>query len=309
MARIYFTEYNTNNSLIRVDDLIYRTPYMNLSCLKDYPVSFLTGIYNGCTASSGCGKMKVTPYIKFAMELETEDSKSIAYLRSYKMRPIVPEYNWNNKPINSFLNIPENLEISYEDINEDTQSWGNTTVIDPPNNEIIVENVDGSVQIIQLDTDSDPSTPIKYTTRDFEIDCGEVLAVNDVYLSNFCNNIYDPVVALSTNGLSKEDSTSEEEINSTSLTIFPNPSSDLIKIENPELMGNQYSIKSLTGQFIKQGVLTENGISIVDLPKGIYILNVYFQFTPSTIHYGKFIKIQSSPFVTFINYLIFIFML
>ncbi len=75
--------------------------------------------------------MKVTPYLKLALELETEDSNSIAYLKTYKINITNPEYNWNSKPTNSFSGINESLEINFKDINENTQTWG--TVVPPKN--------------------------------------------------------------------------------------------------------------------------------------------------------------------------------
>ena len=62
-------------------------------------------------------------------------------------------------------------------------------------------------------------------------------------------------------------------IENTKISIFPNPTNDVLNIEYPNSW--DYSIVSIKGQFISKGFAKESvSITIKMLPKGIYILNI-----------------------------------
>jgi hypothetical protein len=56
-------------------------------------------------------------------------------------------------------------------------------------------------------------------------------------------------------------------------TIFPNPSNGIfnIKTNDPNL---RYSVLSLEGEIVQQGILTHNEIDLSNYPKGIYLLQL-----------------------------------
>ncbi|MGN0033063.1 MAG: T9SS type A sorting domain-containing protein [Candidatus Limimorpha sp.] len=68
--------------------------------------------------------------------------------------------------------------------------------------------------------------------------------------------------------------TSLNSVNKQSLSIFPNPAKDIIRINNLE-GNNEVSIITLQGQTIKKSDVTNDGnIDISDLNPGVYIINV-----------------------------------
>ena len=176
----------------------------------------------------------LTPYLSFALILETQANAEIAELKSYEMIKVKPTYKWNDRYSNDFLDIPEDLVIVYDNISEETETWGTTTIINPPGETIIIQNDDGSSSVFQLDTESDPSTPVKYTTEDFPIDCGEVLPLTSSKLSAFCQSTkYNPIVAL------RLESTEDKIVPEVqSFNIHPNPSVDILYVEG--LGGGEY---------------------------------------------------------------------
>lgn len=65
-------------------------------------------------------------------------------------------------------------------------------------------------------------------------------------------------------------STSETKLNS-SISIYPNPVSDILYIKNAN--ASQYKIVDLSGRIVKSGVY-QNGITVSDLNKGNYIIQI-----------------------------------
>ena len=74
--------------------------------------------------------------------------------------------------------------------------------------------------------------------------------------------------------------------NKTSLVVYPNPTSDEIRIANPTTNKARYYVSNMSGFIVKEGAL-ESAIQVSDLPTGTYVVNVYDEeFNTS----GKFIK-------------------
>jgi len=67
---------------------------------------------------------------------------------------------------------------------------------------------------------------------------------------------------------------SVNELESDPLVISPNPVSDVLYLNNPDVLGSTYSILSSNGAILQNGILTEDSISITTLPSGIYILSL-----------------------------------
>jgi len=71
-----------------------------------------------------------------------------------------------------------------------------------------------------------------------------------------------------------------EEFNLTALTIYPNPTRDIIHINYPNLgLNTSYSIYSLDGKEVKFGKIQTNEIQIKDLNPGTYLLSINKQLT------------------------------
>ena len=68
----------------------------------------------------------------------------------------------------------------------------------------------------------------------------------------------------------------EEQQNIAKITLYPNPSSDFIKVLNNNIKVNDanYKIVNLIGQTIKKGKLSNKIVDISDLKKGIYIFKL-----------------------------------
>lgn len=256
--------------LIRVNSKIWRTPYMNLSCLKEYPVTIRTAISDDCQYNQ-CTELTIRPYLSLALILESTDGEEIAYLKSYKTSKSEHNYNWATKPENQFLDVPEDLVIDYDDINSSTQSWGNTTVVDPPSKGTVINNNSGGSTIVFLDTDNDPTTPIKYITDAFTVDCGEVSPQTVEYLSGFCNGSdYDPVVAL------RQSSTPEvESVEIFPVKVMPNPVEDYMTIEYSTAETISFRILNSMGQIVLDGEILDSPIFLGDLNSGMYIIQLF----------------------------------
>lgn len=157
-----------SSGLIKVSTYRWRTPYMNPSCLKEFPVILQVAEVNECI-SAYCGSIELHPSLSLAMILETESNAEIAYLKSYRLREEKSSYNWKNKPVNNFLDVPEDLTVDHKDLNPDLKTWGVTTILNPPKGGVVVENGDGTSILIELDTDGDSNTPVKFTTDKYTI--------------------------------------------------------------------------------------------------------------------------------------------
>lgn len=80
-------------------------------------------------------------------------------------------------------------------------------------------------------------------------------------------------------------SVSEASINEDSVQIYPNPASDKIQIQ--KIKTGEFIIYDFSGQKIKEGKINQNTISVMDLEKGIYILEIK---TKDKNYKTKFIK-------------------
>ena len=58
------------------------------------------------------------------------------------------------------------------------------------------------------------------------------------------------------------------------LTLFPNPASDMIQIEDPDFDGNAFIIHSFSGKDLSKGTISGGKINLRTLPPGIYILSI-----------------------------------
>lgn len=58
-----------------------------------------------------------------------------------------------------------------------------------------------------------------------------------------------------------------------SITLFPNPTSEIIFIRNGELI-EEYRIFNLQGQEVQRGVKNAQIISLIDLPIGTYFIEL-----------------------------------
>lgn len=71
---------------------------------------------------------------------------------------------------------------------------------------------------------------------------------------------------------SKTTSISKQKLNNSKLTLFPNPTSNILVVDGATEL--HADILSLTGQVIKSVNQSNNRINVSDLPKGIYLLLV-----------------------------------
>lgn len=255
--------------LIKVNNNLYRTPYMNLSCLKNYPIVIPVQKVWDCAYYCNT-EYNVTPYLQLAMILESNDGKEIGQIKSYKIRYDNPNYDWESRPENNFLEIPEDITINYHEIDENTETWGSTTVTDVPQNGVDIKNPDGSHSWFVLN-DGDPSTPDDiYITDQYTIDCGIVNPVDQGYLQSFCNSSkYNPVVAISENN-------HNQSLNNKELTfrIYPNPTIDFLSIELEDYTNTLYEISDLLGSNVKSGNLSIEKINISELTSGMYVFRI-----------------------------------
>ena len=65
-------------------------------------------------------------------------------------------------------------------------------------------------------------------------------------------------------------------INKINLLVFPNPASEYIRFTNPISSNATITISNINGQIVKSTVVTENtnSISVINLPSGIYVINI-----------------------------------
>ena len=99
----------------------------------------------------------------------------------------------------------------------------------------------------------------------------------DVTSDNGVVHVIDAVLVPSLSNIS--------ELNATNLEVYPNPSNDVIKISN--ISASEFSIINNIGSVVKSGKVANNEISVSDLEKG----NYFIQLTSSTsIYQAKFIK-------------------
>jgi hypothetical protein len=99
----------------------------------------------------------------------------------------------------------------------------------------------------------------------------------DVTSDNGVVHVIDAVLVPSLSNIS--------ELNAANVEVYPNPSSDVIKISN--ISASEFSIINNIGSVVKSGKVANNEISVSDLENG----NYFIQLTNSTsIYQGKFIK-------------------
>lgn len=258
----------SGNGLIKVTNTLWRTPYMDLGCLENYPVTIQVAEENGCDNLS-CAQLKVRPYLTLALVLESIDGNEIGYMKSYKIKKETPTYDFNSRPLNEFLDVVEIESISYYDIPDNFETWGDVEITDVPEDGIVIENEDGSSTFISLN-DGDPNTPddvIK--TDEFKITCGQVNPVSNSTLEVFCNTKYDPIVALS---YGNDNSNDLDEFND--IYIYPNPTYDYINVELTNYENIKYEITNTIGVQIKSGTLRNEQIDVSQLASGAYIITL-----------------------------------
>ncbi len=99
----------------------------------------------------------------------------------------------------------------------------------------------------------------------------------DVTSDNGVVHVIDAVLVPSLSNIS--------ELNAANVEVYPNPSSDVIKISN--ISATEFSIINNIGSVVKSGKVANNEISVSDLENG----NYFIQLTNSTsIYQAKFIK-------------------
>lgn len=99
----------------------------------------------------------------------------------------------------------------------------------------------------------------------------------DVTADNGVVHVIDAVLVPSLSNIS--------ELNAANVEVYPNPSSDLIKISN--ISATEFSIINNIGSVVKSGKVANNEISVSDLENG----NYFIQLTNSTsVYQAKFIK-------------------
>ena len=74
---------------------------------------------------------------------------------------------------------------------------------------------------------------------------------------------------------------------SNGLSIYPNPTSDIIHLQNIKGDNSHYTIYNIQGILVKKGNLVNSEINITELNRGIYILTIEIN---STNYYERFIK-------------------
>ncbi len=284
-----------------VNDRKLRTPYMNPSCLKNYPIFF--SIENSDFGGDpNAYKFDIkNVYIAIAMILNQSNSTNseftcsnkIAYFQSYKVKLIADHnYNWQNHPSNPYLNVPEDLTINYNDIDANTRTWGITRVVGAPtpppfpvyNSDTCGMNLEKIPKMVIVNGLPTLQYAYNYNTDAYTISCGNDLPVGEVFLANFCNSSkYDPIVTALKNQSGHTDLTKEK----TELISYPNPVSNNLYL-NISCKSCEYKIISSNGELIKHGLLQGRSINCSDLSSGLYFIIVY---NNKTISYGKFIKI------------------
>lgn len=116
------------------------------------------------------------------------------------------------------------------------------------------------VRIIDVVGSLDPN----YATRD-----SQGRKINDQYPTAFPSGGFD----LDAVGVIHTQAVGLEEISSVKLSLYPNPTKNLINLE-AKWTGAVYELSNLKGQVVEQGQLSQQQIIITDLPPGYYLLKL-----------------------------------
>nr|WP_319401974.1 T9SS type A sorting domain-containing protein [uncultured Carboxylicivirga sp.] len=65
-----------------------------------------------------------------------------------------------------------------------------------------------------------------------------------------------------------------DEVELSSITIYPNPVQDYIQLSNDVVNGANYRIVAITGETIKTGIINATKINASDLKAGVYVLEI-----------------------------------
>ena len=85
----------------------------------------------------------------------------------------------------------------------------------------------------------------------------------------------------------------EEELNSPNYIIYPNPTNDFFHFST-DILNLKYQIIAVTGEIIKEGVITNQKINISQLKSGIYFVKVADEKSDIKYH-TKLIKNNKNP--------------
>lgn len=274
-----------NSGLIVVDENTLRTPYMNLECLKDYPVEIATKkvkAYDAGPYKKEGYEVSFTPHLSLALVLNVDIDDEIGYLKSYKCN--IEELAQSDFCIfnNPYLDIPEDLTIDYKDLKDDHETWGTTTITNTPKNGFSLDNGDGTSIWHELSDGGSSPTKHQYKTNLYSKKCfGESLVQN---LNSFCSNInkYNPIVLLDSKDHSQKDEKTE-------IIIYPNPVKNHLNIIYNKKMNLNYQIVNTLGNTIHYGKVKNSRLSLSHLEKGIYFIT--FVHNNEILKHEKIIKL------------------
>lgn len=66
---------------------------------------------------------------------------------------------------------------------------------------------------------------------------------------------------------------SNDNFNSESFSLFPNPTTDVLNID-VNALGLNYSIQDMTGKTVQKGIINRQIINVMELQKGMYLFNI-----------------------------------
>jgi len=215
---------------------------------------------------------------------------------SYSQDPQLFQYDWKLQKIetvDSILTVPNNL-IFNASFDVFDIIFGNCgpidTGVDYNNSTTNLNILNANPPISPCPNKPDLLAIENFFSEHFIFDTDQTTILNpyDYSFEVIGNEIF--LVMVNGNGVIstfKDDLLSQEEFLKQSVSIFPNPVSDILKIKSFGIAIQGVKIYDLNGHLIKEEKLNHNQIDVSQLPKGIYILSIE---TPVGILREKLVK-------------------
>ena len=133
-------------------------------------------------------------------------------------------------------------------------------------------NSQNSNEIFRADYQNSASSPLQFT----QMSGTNSPLFNSAYLIDFQFPTINVGYALSTNkNLYKLNTTLGIDKNYVpKLLIYPNPTKDILNIENLNVENKKYSVFDLNGRLVTKGIIENLKINVSELSKGIYIIKI-----------------------------------
>jgi hypothetical protein len=284
---------NLDNIMIQEDSVTYRTRFVPLECFNDVRALFISSNYG---VDAGYDLVLPTVYLKLIVNLERTDRvdgvQNVIFVGKYPVKMNQVFYNpdlqeqWNLEWLSSFDDIPKEITLHDQTITQDYYAWDKITigpnVTGSGNHRIVagkkIETLPNAVY--------DPNLILELGTKCSAVKYGPV-SNNDII--SFCNSNaiggYKPAnrePQLKRSGMYESDKIHNIGIND--LDIFPNPSSNSVKITYSlatESNVNMYitnsfgeKIDMLASNKILSSGKADLNYNVSNLPDGVYFLTL-----------------------------------